>query len=445
MICFVAKIWLILIRLSDKMGMFGDHIIDVDNITTSIEEELNLHPLSDQCCIYRVATSTFRMNEVSFTPQIVSIGPFHHGKPELKNMEEHKRRYLQDFLDLSNANVKKYASIVKQNETRLRNCYAENIELFSDEFVKMILVDAAFVIMMLLKCSFKHLRSNNDRIFHRPWMENDVRYDMLLFENQIPFFILKDLYEASEISTKLQGLSLVKITHTFFKEKWNSWATDEALEKQSLSEAVHILDFMRICQLPLSKSYTRKSSKSKNSIAWCAPSATELKRAGVKFKVGLSTSKLDIEFKDGILYFPTLKITPGKEITLRNLQAFEQCHCHDKYINDYIAFITMLVETEKDVEIVVGSGIIQNWLRSNARLATLFNDLAQEKLVSRVRFYYSDIVEDLNMHCGSSWRKWKATLEQDYFNTPWSGISVLAAFVLLILTVIQTVCSVMQV
>ncbi|WCJ36936.1 hypothetical protein M5689_018104 [Euphorbia peplus] len=74
------------------MGTISDHIIDVDNITASIEEELKiLHKLSDRCCIYRVPTTTFRMNKVAFTPQILSIGPIHHGKPELRNMEEHKR------------------------------------------------------------------------------------------------------------------------------------------------------------------------------------------------------------------------------------------------------------------------------------------------------------------------------------------------------------------
>ncbi|WCJ36935.1 hypothetical protein M5689_018103 [Euphorbia peplus] len=308
----------------------------------------------------------------------------------------------------------------------------------------MMLVDASFVIMMLLKCSFQHLRSTNYRIFHRPWMESDVRYDMLLLENQIPFFILDDLFEASDLSYKLQEHSLVKITHTFFKVKWSSWARDEALEKQNLSEAVHILDFIRICQIPLSKILVRKSSRSKTPITWCAPSATELKQAGVKFKAGLNKSKLDIEFKNGILYFPTLKTTPGTEIMLRNLQAFEQCHCHDMYINEYIAFITMLVKTNKDVEIVARSGIIHNRLQSNERLATLLNDLAQEKLATRIRFHYSDLEYDLNVHCGSSWRKWKATLEQHYFNTPWAGISVFAAFVLLLLTIIQTVCSLLQ-
>ncbi|WCJ36938.1 hypothetical protein M5689_018106 [Euphorbia peplus] len=83
----------------------------------------------------------------------------------------------------------------------------------------MMLMDASFVIMMLLKCSFQHLGSSNYHIFHRPWMETKVRYDILLLENQIPFFILRDLYEASDLSNKLQGHSLVKITHTFIKVK----------------------------------------------------------------------------------------------------------------------------------------------------------------------------------------------------------------------------------
>jgi hypothetical protein len=47
--------------------------------------------------------------------------------------------------------------VAEMEETRLRNCYAEAIELSSDVFVKMLLLGAAFVIKgltlrILLRC-----------------------------------------------------------------------------------------------------------------------------------------------------------------------------------------------------------------------------------------------------------------------------------------------------
>ncbi|KAL6202972.1 hypothetical protein ACLB2K_026676 [Fragaria x ananassa] len=42
--------------------------------------------------IYRVPEKLRRLNENAYTPRVVSIGPFHHGKESLKPMEEHKKR-----------------------------------------------------------------------------------------------------------------------------------------------------------------------------------------------------------------------------------------------------------------------------------------------------------------------------------------------------------------
>jgi len=74
-------------------------------------------------------------------------------------MEEYKRRYLKDFLAWSELSLEDFIGVTEMEETRLRNCYAEAIELSSDVFVKMLLLGAAFVIKgltlrILLKIHF---------------------------------------------------------------------------------------------------------------------------------------------------------------------------------------------------------------------------------------------------------------------------------------------------
>ncbi|XP_052290550.1 UPF0481 protein At3g47200-like [Citrus sinensis] len=77
----------------------GYDAINMEKLADSLSGELeSLHPLARECSIYRVPEATRCSHPSHFTPRMVSIGPFHHGKEELKAMEEHKKRYLKCFL-----------------------------------------------------------------------------------------------------------------------------------------------------------------------------------------------------------------------------------------------------------------------------------------------------------------------------------------------------------
>ena len=125
-----------------------DVSVDMKKLADSLSGKLEtLPPLSKECSIYRVAEPRRRLNPSHYTPQMVSIGPFHHGKEELQPMEEHKRRYLKCFLQRTEVCMTRFLTHIKDKEAELRDCYAETIHnLGSDEFVTMVLVDALFLI-----------------------------------------------------------------------------------------------------------------------------------------------------------------------------------------------------------------------------------------------------------------------------------------------------------
>jgi hypothetical protein len=104
----------------------------------------------------------------------------------------------------------------------------------------------------------------------------------------------------------------------------------------------------------------------------------------------------------------------------------------------------LFVSASKDVEILVENRIIENWLPSNEEVVRLFYNLNKKNGVGRT-FLFKGLIKDLNAFCERPWNKWKANLKQNYFNTPWSAVSVSGAVILLILTVIQSVCSILQV
>ena len=108
--------------------------------------------------------------------------------------------------------------------------------------------------------------------------------------------------------------------------------------------------------------------------------------------------------------------------------------------------INLLVYNTRDVEILVRKkGIKENWLIDNDAVLSVLHNLDKENLIFLDNFYFSEIVEDLNKYCRKRRHKWKASLKQKIFRNPWAIISVIAAAILLMLTVIQTACSIIQV
>ncbi|XP_052290108.1 UPF0481 protein At3g47200-like [Citrus sinensis] len=396
----------------------NEHVpIDMKKLADSLSGKLEtLPPLSTKCSIYRVAEPRRCSNPSHYTPQMVSIGPFHHGKEELQPMEEHKRRYLKCFLQRTKVSMARFLTLIKEREAELRDCYAETIHnLGSDEFVTMVLVDAVFLIEFFLRFCESDWRTDDDRIFTKTKLFLVIRYDFWLLENQLPLEI-----------------SLLTITISWFRADLSGFLPiEEKLFENHFSKAAHFLDLFMLCLQP---SQSRAPLQLKYPTV---PGAKELHQAGVKFKAGSSKNLLDIKFEKGILEIPFIPVYEKTELLCRNLLAFEWLHDYTPYFNDYIIMIGWLITAPKDAELLFENEIVG----LSEELPTMFGNLSKDCTLVLDGFLYSGLLADLYIYRKSPWHKWKATLKQNYFNTPRASISVIAAVILLLLTVTQTVCS----
>ncbi|KAK6912618.1 Protein of unknown function DUF247, plant [Dillenia turbinata] len=393
-------------------------------------------PLSPQCCIYKVPTKMFCRNVAAYEPQVVSIGPFHHAKSNLKAMEKHKLRYLESFLGRQRLNLEDLVNAIGEWEKETRACYAEDIELCSNDFVQMILVDGVFIIELFLRSHFGDLLEDSDRILiFNPGFLNAINHDLILLENQLPFFVLERIFHFAFRGLHLENLpTMLDLTFRFF-----SYHNSQNLTPSF--EVKHLLDLLRTFHLPPNP----RMKPNIDAEFEFLPSATELHEAGVKFKVTSSTCLLDIHFKNNILEIPCLKLYDKTESYFRNLMVFEQCHYpYDSRILDYVFFMDYLINTREDVDLLVQSGVIVNWLGDTAAVATLFNNLCTDCTIVGSNFYFAHLCEDLNAYCRVPWHHWKAIFKRDYFSTPWSTAATIAATMLLLLTFIQTVCSIIS-
>ncbi|MED6126073.1 hypothetical protein PIB30_074872 [Stylosanthes scabra] len=394
---------------------------------------------TQSCCIYKVPHSIRKLNEDAYTPVLVSIGPLHHGNPRLVTMEAHKQFCCNNFIQRSKASLNDLVSCVQQLEPRIRACYSEKINLTADKLVEVIFIDCCFVIELFLEDKLMI----DDSIFSKAWMSNRVEHDLKLLENQVPLFVFEDIY-------KLAFPSLLDNGYTSFMclvfACFSSYNKQKFLPPAA-SSILHFTDLLRYFCLP--QSIIRRNP----GLLVLGHGASELVEGRVKFVENKASHgcMLALEFKDGTLSIPHIEVGDGYEIWLRNMVALEQCHYPLKhYILDYVVFLGHIMETSKDAGVIIKAGIINCIVGGGnyeSSVAKLFGDVWKETLAANTNDDYLKICDDLNKYYNKNHPGYCkiATLRREYFTNRWKTIASIAAIVLLILTFIQTVCSILQV
>ncbi|XP_015973139.1 UPF0481 protein At3g47200-like [Arachis duranensis] len=409
-------------------------------IKAKMEKALPL--VTDECCIYRVPREIRKLKEDAYTPKVVSIGPFHHRDPNLQKMEGQKTIYFKEFIERTETkNLESFVSCVQELEAKVRDCYSDDIKLSEEEHVMVILVDCCFILEFLLKSYFNQW-SSHDVFFLSPWLSNCLEYDLLMLENQVPFFVLEKLYNLAFPSTS--NPSLLTLTYHILPRGIISGNRD-GLSLTNVGRIAHFTDLTR--KLLLLSSDLSISECSREAQVTHLYTATQLREAGVKFEVNkASNCLLDLQLSGHTLRIPFIRVEDSTEAVWRNLLAFEQCHWIDEsYLADYIFIIDFLIDTDKDVDLLIEKGIIENWLGDSNAVATMFNGLAVNILTLGFNEKYSCILKGLNDFCEKPWNRKVATLKRDYCNTPWRTVASIAGIFLLILTLVQTIFSILQV
>ncbi|PKI75678.1 hypothetical protein CRG98_003938 [Punica granatum] len=460
----------------------SDQFVDIENpspkknknpeitpLLASLEEELNSwSELSGEHCIYKVPERLRTAgNESLYNPKVVSIGPIHHEREGLEAMEEYKKRFLKDFLARLKVKFADYAQFMQGREEKLRNSYAyEGVgHLKSDKLTKIFMVDAAFLVELLLRNSLlkaqddkscsrvkpldfksssdvKPLDFKSCRIFGRPKMLIDIQRDVILVENQLPMFILEEIFDTF-ISPEVDVISLV----CEFVSSDRDGASKPDLESVQRSNPVHFLDCLRSCYI-FECNDAGEVPKPRDRAPVKHPyihSVSELHEAGLDFKKSESSNLFSIKYEDGLLRLPYMPIGSASEMIYRNLLAFEQCHYlpSERIFTDFFRLMDQLVNTPQDIDLLVENEIIRRTLGESSAAADVFNRISHGLQTCYDQNHFADIYRELKAYYDRPWNRWKATLKHKYFHNPWAIISVVAAAILLILTIIQTVFSIL--
>ncbi|XP_072956646.1 UPF0481 protein At3g47200-like [Typha angustifolia] len=471
--------------MAQESGSMVIEIGEYDHLITNIQKKIDAVPRNPDdpklFSIFRVPQHIRRNNENCYEPRMVSIGPYHRGKGHLQAMEKNKWRYLRDFLARVNGKgLKTFFREMKSLEPSARRCYFESVDEPladpADPFTEMMLLDGCFILELMMKWIY----NESDVMCGVGWNIPLITSDLLMLDNQIPFFVLQKLYdllsETDECdestvrspSTTSRKPSLIELVVRFLasvKEKvrdgralkssdelhhllhlyYRVFVPEQESPKKSSNRCLLLLrqmfDPTWIFNLLLSinrKMQCRAAVQSIDEYPMTIPCATDLQEAGVKFKKA-SGSFLDITFSHGVLKIPHLAIEESTTTRFMNLIAFEQSSGQkEKILTSYAVFMNCVINTPKDIAILQQEGIIENKLANEKEASNFFNQLRDCSYIDYEKHRLAELFQDVRKYCELDWPKYRARMCRVYFNSPWSILSLAAALILLFLTVAQT-------
>ncbi|OMO92995.1 hypothetical protein COLO4_17163 [Corchorus olitorius] len=427
--------------------------VEVESLISTLQHGLGNARLSmpPSYCIFKTPSILFRHRENAFLPDCFSIGPMHHGKPNLVVTNKIKMKYLKGLLSRVIATtypeaekmseeekgieeqkiLSDWINVVRSIEKQAMVCYAGlDCAEMGDEFVNILLLDGCFIIELFRKDARVVNTELDDPIFSMSCMFQFLHHDLILLENQIPWLVLQTLFDKTKLPSETK--SLIELALHFFATMFTS---NPPLKPDIFKDKdiKHILDFLRLSLiLPSREIHLDKKS------GWQPiRSLTKLKEAGVKFIKVAPESILDIKFRNtGVLEIPSLLIQETTETILRNLIAYEQClpNCPPIFIS-YAKVLDNLIDTTSDLEILCKRDIWDNWL-SPEDATQFFNKLYNDTYVKE--FYYSNLCDDLNSYCKRWWPRWRAYYVQNYFSKPWAIAAQIYAVIMFVFTLWQT-------
>ncbi|KAB1222313.1 hypothetical protein CJ030_MR2G002018 [Morella rubra] len=411
--------------------------IRVEQRIAKAQESLRKNP----ACIFRLPQKFIETIGQWYQPQLVSIGPYYNGKPHLQLMEEYKWECLGSILNRTTQDIIPYYESISLLEQKARECYSEEISLTTADLVERMVLDGCFILELLAKIDNLTLLQTEDSLGMLSTRTKlaQIRRDLLLLENQIPFFVLEKLFDVSNTTPVDSGQTLFSLVETFFSKEVGNFTYQSSNQRP---EPLHLLDVVRTTYIPPDEGKSAILDSKRRRVLWKSniiPCVSKLRRAGIKVNEAKGSNFSMVRFKDGAIEMPRLQINTFICSFLVNCVAFEQCyHSFYKHFSVYASFLDCLVNSAMDVEYLCDRNVVDNYFATDDEAARFINNLGRDLSFDNRQFYLGMLFSEIDEYYRNRYHVQWASFKQRYFKTPWSFISAVAAFVLLAFTFLQT-------
>ncbi|PON83205.1 hypothetical protein TorRG33x02_210390 [Trema orientale] len=429
-------------------------------------------------------------------PSELSIGPIH-GRSSSMMHRELKFNLVAKFVKTF-VKDQKWESLlgeIKQNIQDLKKYFDEEVirEYNEAELAWELFLDGCSVLQFIASYLLNELKEFG--IDNRK--ASKIREDLFLLENQIPFRVLQLLVKSTSEPSELRyGIAVFLLINNIMAQVgglYHHTVSDYAEGGLNLDlHPLHLLDFLHsviIFGNEILSNFVRDDNdpplrnQQKNMSCLCPPlfdcfrrrrpflkdylreelpvyslkrfyfherffrGVRELKSSGIEFYPSDGLASVYFSGKcfnvRGHLRLPPLIVDEWTEQKLINLAIYEKWLSGNYkknwyFVTSYIKFMDFLVDGEQDVEELRASRVLRNRLSNDAEVANLFNNLGSNPYFEPPEDVYSNVKAQLKTHCERKCSIWMAQVYQQHFSSPWTIIALLAAAVLLSLTIIQT-------
>ncbi|XP_031121224.1 UPF0481 protein At3g47200-like [Ipomoea triloba] len=278
------------------------------------------------------------------------------------------------------------AAMTTEFEAKARRCYSSKFKtIHTDTFRKMMLTDAFFIIHTFL--SYDRWCKNpgdpklqGNPILTTPWRQGNICEDLLMLENQVPFFILVKVYAILTNEEESENC-LKKLAMQFFKQVEFGRAGGDSVEVTLADNPKHLLDLFHRSFVVVVEDRTSSSSSRPVPIMetnYWVRRASALSSNGLSFIGTNKGNPLDIKVSDyiGRLRVPTLCINDRTVTVLKNLVAYEQgSPLTNPYFTTLAIFFFNIAPNAEEIKLLREADIINHQLEDDGAAALLLKQL----------------------------------------------------------------------
>ncbi|KAL5202909.1 hypothetical protein ABZP36_013861 [Zizania latifolia] len=476
------------------------------------DEELRVMVSSHR--LSRVPAHLRDANDDAYTPRFVAIGPLHRADARrLGAGERLKMTYLHNLISRGHpdpsrhlAVIHEYILVVAAREREARAFYSEDVNMNTEEFIQMLVLDGCFIVEHLVNVA---IGREEPSLHATPFGPLQLSVDLILAENQIPFFVLVDLFRSTKLPDELihnstgkpppvllvnlvlyylagaKGhnmgevlLSAVGVVHhilhllhamiTAARTKWepprriqDGAVLGTAQEVARLLRRLPLLLLVPILYPILPEERKWRASYGREDV----PSASDLKRMWVRFKkpprgsgvavagiasvMGPVPLAMTLAHEDR-LRLPQLRVEFRTAPLLLNLMAFEQAaEAQEKQeVSAYVSFMAKMVQSSEDAGTLTAAEVVVHGHggasgESKEDVARLFRQVgAASEVVELERSYLRETLGKLRERSRHPLFNMWADVQRNYFTVPWAVVAEFVAFVTFVSTIVQMYSSV---